>query len=177
MEQPGTHREETPIAARKLGLDRGSISVESPSFRNGQPIPDRHAGGHGRSPALKWSAPPPRTREIVVLCEDPDAPMPEPFVHWIVTGLPADTVELSEGQPPSSKPLASGAVQSRNDVGKDGYYGPEPPRGHGVHRYHFQVLAVDRPLQLRAPIHRDQLVEALRGHVIGWGDLIGTYER
>src|SRR5437899_9023594 len=89
MEQPGTHREEKVIAGQKLGADTtAQISVESASFRNGQPIPEKHAGAHGRSPALKWSQPPPRTRELVVLCEDPDAPRPQPFVHWVVTGLP-----------------------------------------------------------------------------------------
>jgi hypothetical protein len=94
-----------------------------------------------------------------------------------VTGLPADTVELFEGLPPSPMPLASGATQGRNDMHRDGYYGPEPPPGHGVHHYHFQVFAVDRPLDVGTPIDRDRLVQALRGHVVGWGELVGTYER
>src|SRR5437879_384383 len=94
MERAGTHEQEKATVARRLGLDSPSLRVESTSFGNGQPIPEKHAGGRGRSPALKWSQPPPETREIVVLCEDPDAPRPQPFVHWIITGLPPDTVEL-----------------------------------------------------------------------------------
>ncbi|HWE27014.1 MAG TPA: YbhB/YbcL family Raf kinase inhibitor-like protein, partial [Polyangia bacterium] len=116
-------------------------------------------------------------QELVVLCEDPDAPKPQPFVHWIVTGVPPDTTELLEGLPPSPTPLSSGAAQGRNDMGKHGYYGPEPPPGHGVHHYHFQVFAVDRALDVRTPADRDALVQALRGHVVGWGELVGTYER
>ena len=177
MEQVGSARQEKAIAAGRLGLQAPSLSVESSAFRNGQPIPQKHAGAHGRSPALKWSEAPSKAHEIVVLCEDPDAPRPQPFVHWIVTGLPPETVELPEGLPPSSTPLSSGAAQGRNDMRKDGYYGPEPPPGHGVHHYHFQVFAVDRQLDLRAPIERDQLVEALRDHVLAWGELVGTYER
>ena len=98
-------------------------------------------------------------------------------MHWIVTGLDAETTELPEGLPPSGAPLASGAVQGKNDMGKLGYYGPEPPRGHGAHHYHFQVFAVGEPLALRAPVNRDHLVDALRGHVVAWGELVGTYQR
>jgi Raf kinase inhibitor-like YbhB/YbcL family protein len=174
MEQPGT-QEHKAIAGRKLGAESATrITVESAGFREGQMIADQYAGAHGRSPALRWSAPPPGTRELVVLMEDPDAPRPQPFVHWIVTGLPPQTRELPEGLPPSSAPLASGAMQGRNDMHKDGYYGPEPPPGHGVHHYHFQVFAVDRPITAR---DRDAVVQAMRGHVLGWGELVGTYQR
>ena len=177
MEQPGTGASEKAIAARHLGLDDPDLTVESPSLQHGARIPERFVAGHGRSPALRWSTPPPSTREVVVLCEDPDAPRREPFVHWIVTALPPDTVELLEGLPPSSAPLASGAVQGKNDMGQDGYYGPEPPPGHGVHHYHFEVFALDRRLELHAPIVRDRVVAAMRGHVVAWGELVGTYER
>jgi Raf kinase inhibitor-like YbhB/YbcL family protein len=178
MEETGTQREEKAIAGRKLAPHTAAIlTVESPSFRKGQPIPDKHAGAHGRSPAMKWSKPPPETRELVVLVEDPDAPRPQPFVHWIVTGLPPETIDLPEGLPPSSTPLGSGAVQGRNGMQKDGYYGPEPPTGHGVHHYHFQVFALDQPLEVRPPVERDRLLAAMRDHVVAWGELVGTYWR
>jgi Raf kinase inhibitor-like YbhB/YbcL family protein len=175
-EQPGTEQK-SKVASRRLGLDKPSLTVESASFRANQPIPRGHAGANGRSPALRWSKPPPRTQELVILAEDPDAPTEQPFVHWIVTGLSPSTTELPEGLPPSGAPLGSGAVQGRNDMRADGYYGPEPPPGHGVHHYHFQVFAVDEPLDLEAPVGRDALVEALRGHVMAWGELVGTYQR
>jgi Raf kinase inhibitor-like YbhB/YbcL family protein len=176
MEQTGTH-EEHAIAAHRLGLGAPTLTVESPAFARNRPIPREHAGAHGRSPALEWSDPPRAARELVLLCEDPDAPTARPFVHWIVTGVPPDTRELDEAQPASAVTLATGAVQGRNDMRKDGYYGPEPPPGHGTHHYHFQIFAVDQTLDLRAPVDREQLVSALRGHVIAWGELVGTFER
>lgn len=169
MEHP--HHEEKSVAGFDLGREP-TLRIESPAFEDGQPIPRAHAGAHGRSPALKWSPPPPGTRELVLLCEDPDAPRAQPFVHWIVVGLPADTLELPEGLPPT--PLSSGAVQGKSDMGRDGYYGPEPPPGHGVHHYHFQLFAVDHPVHAR---DRDSLVRAMRGHVVAWGELVGTYQR
>ena len=153
------------------------ITVESDSFAPGGRIPDAFAGGDGRSPSLRWSGVPEDTREVVVLAEDPDAPMPKPFVHWIVTGIPADITELDEGLPATAAPLDNGIQQGRNSAGRDGYYGPEPPRGHGVHHYHFQVFALDARVDVSAPIERDRLVEAMRDHVVGVGEVIGTYER
>jgi Raf kinase inhibitor-like YbhB/YbcL family protein len=167
----------TTVAARRLGLGAPTLTVTSGSFEREHAIPRKHAGGHGRSPSLRWSAPPAGTRELVVLAEDPDAPTDKPFVHWIVTGLEADARELVEGLPTSSRPLPSGAVQGKNDMRKEGYYGPEPPPGHGVHHYHFQLFAVDRPLGLTGAVDREQLVEKLRDHVVAWGELVGTYER
>jgi hypothetical protein len=177
MEQPGTHSHKPPVAARRLGLGAPTLTVESPAFQPGRPIPAAHAGAHGRSPALRIGRLPANARELVLLCEDPDAPKEKPFVHWIVTGLPAGSTELPEGLPPSGAPLGSGAVQGKNDMGKPGYYGPEPPIGHGVHHYHFQVFAVDEGFEAPAPLDRDRLVEALDDHVIAWGELIGTFER
>ncbi len=177
METTGTQGTQKELASRRLGLNGPTIAVESASFAPGAAIPPRHAGANGRSPALRWSPPPRSARELLILCEDPDAPTAKPFVHWILTGLPPDVRELSEGQPPSLAPLSSGAAQGKNDMKRDGYYGPEPPPGHGVHHYHFQIFAVDRALELQAPVDREQLVQALRGHVVAWGELVGTFER
>src|SRR6266511_197745 len=141
MERTETQASNKAIVATKLGLGQRTILMESDSFTPGGAIPRRHAGEQGRSPPLRWTASPEETRELVLLCEDPDAPKPQPFVHWIIVGLPRDVQQLPEGLPPSSAPLASEAVQGKNDMGKEGYYGPEPPAGHGVHHYHFQLFA------------------------------------
>ena len=154
-----------------------NIAVESASFPSGKLIPPAYVGEHGRSPALRWTNTPPGTQEIVVLCEDPDAPTPQPFVHWIVTGLSPETSELPEGLPPSATPLLDGAIQGRNSMGKDGYFGPWPPPGHGVHHYHFQVFALDERLDLAAPIERDQLVDRMRDHVLALGEVVGLFKR
>ena len=168
---------EEKLAWHRLGLEVASLYVESSAFADGTAIPDVYAGEHGRSPAVRWSAVPPETREIVLLVEDPDAPFPRPFVHWIVYGIGPTETMLPEGLPPTGLPLASGAIQGRNTMHRDGYVGPMPPKGHGVHHYHVQVFALDARLDLAAPGDRDHLVRAMRGHVVGFRQRVGTYER
>ena len=153
-----------------------NVVVSSPAFADGARIPAAHAGADGRSPPLRFSSLPSGTREVAVLVEDPDAPMPRPFVHWVVFGIPPEAGELDEGLPPSAAPLASGVQQGCNSMRKDGWIGPTPPPGHGVHRYHFEVFALDRRLDVRAPVDRARLVEAMKSHIIGFGELVGTYE-
>jgi Raf kinase inhibitor-like YbhB/YbcL family protein len=169
---------ESKLAAHRLHVESlARIYVSSPAFTDGGAIPDKYAGDQGRSPPLQFAAPPAETQELVLLCEDPDAPLPRPFVHWIVVGIAPDLEELSEGLPPLQAPLVSGVSQGRNTMGKDGYLGPMPPPGHGPHHYHFQLFALDSRLNVRAPIDRARLLEAMKGHIIGFGELVGVYER
>jgi Raf kinase inhibitor-like YbhB/YbcL family protein len=154
-----------------------NLAVESSSFAPGGRIPDAYAGKDGRSPALRWRSVPPGTREIVVLVEDPDAPSPKPFVHWIVYGISPETTDLPEGLPPIATPVGQGFAQGKNSMKQDGYTGPAPPAGHGLHHYHFQVFALDSRLDLEAPVDRDRLVDAMRDHVLAAGEVVGTYER
>lgn len=157
------------IAAQHLGLGAPTLTVESPSFNHGRPIGRTYAAPRGRSPALRWSTPPAGTREIAILVEDPDAPSAKPFVHWVARGISPERAQLGEGAHPP--------VEGENDAGGQGWFGPAPPPGHGPHRYHFEVFAVDEPLADRAPRDRDELLEALRGHVLAWGETVGTYQR
>jgi Raf kinase inhibitor-like YbhB/YbcL family protein len=150
------------------------LEVTSPSFWDDMDIPERHAGPAGVSPALSWSDVPPGTKQLVLLCEDPNAPSPTPFVHWAVYGIPLTTRSLPEGIPPV--PVTSGFKQGRNSTGGDGYTGPEPPVGHGVHHYHFQVFALDTPSELAPGADRASLLRAMSGHVLASGELVGTYE-
>jgi Raf kinase inhibitor-like YbhB/YbcL family protein len=163
------------------GPERGPrehvLAVESASFSPGGTMPETLAGRNGRSPQLRWTGVPNDTAEIVILCEDPDAPMALPYVHWLVCGIPPYVQELNEGLPPTAMPLTSGVMQGRNSLGTDGYTGPSPPRGHGVHHYHFQIFALDRRLELHAPLTRDGVVDAMRGHVLSTGEVVGIYER
>jgi Raf kinase inhibitor-like YbhB/YbcL family protein len=165
------------LAALRLGVTgRPRIVVSSPAFGDGEPIPDEYAGSDGRSPPLAFGALPTNTRELAVLCEDPDAPLPRPFVHWIVFGLPPTVQSLPEGLPPVAVPLTSSAHQGRNTMRKDGWVGPMPPPGHGVHHYYFEVFALDARIDVHAPVDRGRLVEAMKDHIIGYGELVGTYE-
>lgn len=152
------------------------LEIQSPAFSPGGRIPRVYtADGDNRSPPLSWSGLPPGTRELVLVCEDPDAPFPRPFVHWILYGLGPGTTSLPEGLALSAMPVAlPGARQGRNSLHRDGYTGPATPPGHGTHHYHFQLFALDAPLTLGARPDRDELIAAMSGHVLAHGTLVGT---
>ena len=149
-----------------------TLEVTSPAFGHGSAIPVQFtAEGSDIAPPLAWSPPPPGTKSIAVLIEDPDAPNPDApervFVHWVVTGIPAVVTSL-DGE------LPEGAVAGTNDGGERAYTGPNPPIGR--HRYFFRVFALD--IELRAPgMTKAELLSAIQGHVLAHGELIGTYER
>jgi Raf kinase inhibitor-like YbhB/YbcL family protein len=107
---------------------------------------------------------------MALICDDPDAPTPEPWVHWILYKIPPTLSGLKEGD-------KGGGVEGKNSFEKIGYGGPMPPRGHGMHHYHFKLYALDQPLGLGAGLSKDQLLAAMKGHVLAQGELIGTYER
>ncbi|MGA8111419.1 MAG: YbhB/YbcL family Raf kinase inhibitor-like protein [Acidobacteriaceae bacterium] len=151
------------------------LHLTSSSFSGA--IPDRYAscsGQTGNSPALAWSAPPAATRSFALVVTDPDAPMGT-FTHWLLWNLPAETRALPESVPTDPE-LASGARQGRNDFGKVGYGGPCPP-GHAAHRYVFDLYALDGTLGLAAGASKQQIVAAIRGHIVATGELVGRYQR
>jgi Raf kinase inhibitor-like YbhB/YbcL family protein len=148
-----------------------TIEVSSPSFEPGATIPERHTGeGQDVSPPVQWGGLPQRTREIAIVCDDPDAPTQKPFVHWVVYKIPADRKGLPEGS-------TEGALEGINDFRGRGYGGCMPPRGHGVHHYHFKVYALDTELDAPAGLSKDELLVAMKGHILDEGELVGTYKR
>jgi len=154
-----------------------SITLRSSAFEDGQPIPKVHTGeGADISPALSWSAPPPGTKQWALIVDDPDAPRALPWVHWVVYGIPADSASLPAGTGAKGK-TASGVLEGKNSSGRSGWAGPMPPRGHGVHHYHFKLYALDAELSLRPGLTKRQLLDAIAGHVLAEGELVGTYER
>lgn len=156
-----------------------NLSVSSKAFAAGEPIPTRFSGdGSDVSPALNWTRIPPGTAELALICDDPDAPTAEPWVHWVVYKIPADASGLPEGVAKmESPPNPSGARQGKNSWDKIGYGGPAPPRGHGVHHYHFKVYALDTALILEPGKSKRDLLAAMKGHILAEGELIGTYQR
>jgi Raf kinase inhibitor-like YbhB/YbcL family protein len=155
------------------------LQVQSSAFGPNQPIPRKYtADGQNVSPPLSWSGVPAGTQELAMIVDDPDAPRPQPWVHWVIYSMPANATGLPEGVPPSQRvPDPPGTVQGKNTWGKTGYGGPEPPKGHGVHHYHFKVYALDTRLSLSAGLEKDKLLESMKGHVLTEGELVGTYER
>ncbi len=107
-----------------------------------------------------------------MVCDDPDAPG-KTFVHWVIFNLPAGPQELKEGIP-TDKALANGAKQGTNDFDEIGYHGPAPPEGQS-HRYVFKLYALDQLLNLPAGATKNDLLKAMKGHVIAKGQLEGKY--
>lgn len=150
-----------------------SIEVSSPAFADGQAIPSRHtADGVGTSPALVWRLPG-DAAALVLIVEDSDSPSPEPLVHAIAWDLDAASDGLPEGALTAEPSVDTG----RNSYFRTGWLPCDPPTGHGPHRYAFQLFALDTPLRFDAPPGRAALLEAMTGHVLARGALIGTYER
>jgi Raf kinase inhibitor-like YbhB/YbcL family protein len=148
-----------------------SLTVTSSAFEAGKQIPRKFTGeGDDISPALSWTGAPPGTKEFALICDDPDAPRPQPWVHWVIYGIPADRTSLGE----ASKGVG---VDGANSWPREGYGGPMPPPGHGVHHYHFKVYALDAPLHLEPGATKEMLLKAMESHIIGRGELVGTYER
>ncbi len=148
-----------------------TIRITSAAFAPHAPIPGKHTGeGTDVSPPLAWSGVPEGAKELALICDDPDAPRPTPWVHWVLYGLPPALTGLKEGD-------TDGGIEGKTDFGRTGYGGPMPPKGHGVHHYHFRIYALNRPLQAKPGLTKDQLLAAMKGHVLDEGELVGTYER
>lgn len=154
-------------------------TLTSTAFEPGTRIPPRHTGdGEDQSPPLAWSEPPPGTRGFALVVDDPDAPTKEPWVHWLLYRIPAGTTTLREGIPTTRTPtIPSGCIQGLNSWRTVGYRGPAPPAGHGLHRYHFKLYALDAPLRLDPGLDKPGLLAAIEGHVLASVELVGTYSR
>lgn len=149
-----------------------TLRLSSPDFQHGQRISTDYAqDGLNDSPELRWTGVPEGTLTLALICEDPDAPGPVPYVHWLVanidrgTGLKRGTKEIK------------GATNGMNSVRRLGYDGPAPPPGGGEHRYYFRLYALDSRLPLRDAFTREDFVAALEGHILGMAELMGTYSR
>jgi Raf kinase inhibitor-like YbhB/YbcL family protein len=148
----------------------------SAAFDEGGMLPPRFTcDGDGVSPPLAWEDVPDGTLGFALLCEDPDAPSGL-FTHWVLYNLPAGARELAEGVPKDAV-LSIGAHQGTNSFGDVGYGGACPPRGHGEHRYIFKLYALDADPALEPGARREQLLDALRNHVLAEAHLTGKYKR
>ena len=155
------------------------MHLESPAFSAGGLIPRLHTeDGDNRSPLLHWSGLPAGTVELALIVDDPDAPVAEPWVHWLVWKIPADWSELPAGFHGRDMPEGcEGLRQGLNTWGTPGWRGPAPPRGHGPHHYHFKLMALGAELELAGGAHKSALLAALKPHLLGRAELIGVYER
>lgn len=145
------------------------LQVTSSAFSEGEEIPGKYTcDGEDLSVPLSWSGVPGGTQSLVLIVDDPDAPGGV-FVHWILFDLPADIVTLDE----NAKDIGT---QGENGFRKLGYNGPCPPEG-PAHRYYFKIYALDTTLNLQPGASKAEVEEAMHGHILANGQLIGTYHR
>jgi len=154
-------------AAASMRLTSSAVAAD------GRIAARQSAYGQNLSPPLAWTSVA-GAKVYAIILEDPDAPGARPFVHWLIWNIPGATTALAEGLATSATPRSpGGAVQGANDAGRTGYFGPRPPSG--VHHYRFRIFALDGRLTLGAGADRAALGRAMNGHVVGIGELTGTF--
>jgi Raf kinase inhibitor-like YbhB/YbcL family protein len=164
------------------GLNEGdaemSLTLTSPHFRHDGEIPSRFTcEGEDVSPALAWSGVPAGTKSLVLIVDDPDAPDPKAprmtWVHWVLYDLPATATGLPAAVPRAALP--EGTREGLNDWKRTGYGGPCPPIGR--HRYFHKLYALDVALGDRGALTKAAVESAMKGHVLGQTELVGTYQK
>jgi Raf kinase inhibitor-like YbhB/YbcL family protein len=152
-----------------------ALQLTSSVLKEGQAIPKKYTSdGDDVSPPLEWTGTPERTVSFALINDDPDAPRGT-WVHWVIFNISGKERELRENVP-TDETLPSGAVQGKNDFGNTGYGGPAPPPGK-PHRYYFKLYALDAALALGPGVSKEQVLAAMKGHVLGEASLMGTYKR
>ncbi len=152
--------------------------VVSSVFKDKEFIPKKYTcEGQDVNPELVISNIPDGAKTIAIICDDPDAPIGT-FVHWVLWNYPVDgpSVKIPEALPKVEK-LQNGAMQGYNDFGKVGYNGPCPPKGHGVHHYHFKIYAVNSLIELNGKVTKEVLERALSSRIIAQAKIVGLYEK
>jgi len=155
-----------------------ALTLTSKAFSSQGEIPTVHTcEGDDTSPQLRWSGAPPQTRSFALIVDDPDAPDPKApkmtYVHWVLYNLPPDLAELPAAV--TATALPKGVLEGLNDWKRTGYGGPCPPIGR--HRYYFKLYALDQELALDPGLTKDQLLKAMKGHILAEGQLMGRYKR
>jgi Raf kinase inhibitor-like YbhB/YbcL family protein len=164
-----------------VGEQAGSppaFRIESSGFsQDGSIARDFTCDGRNVSPPLAWSHVPAGTQSLSLIVDDPDAPDPSAprrtWVHWVLYDLPPTSIGLPEGV--KEEDLPTGTRQGLNDWKRTGYGGPCPPVGR--HRYFHKLYALDAVLPDLANPTKARLEEAMKGHVLGFAELVGTYRR
>jgi len=147
------------------------LLLTSTAFNNGESIPGRFTCvGENISPPLQWNEPPAGTRSLALIMDDPDAPSGD-WVHWVILHISAETRSLAE----NLKPDSSSIIFGENSAGESVYGGPCPPSG--THHYVFRLYALDIVLPLDTSANKSQVLNAMDGHVLAFGELIGLFTK
>ncbi|MFA5322232.1 MAG: YbhB/YbcL family Raf kinase inhibitor-like protein [Smithella sp.] len=150
------------------------MELKSSSFNHEGMIPAKYTcDGQNISPPLSWSDAPEKTKSFSLICDDPDAPVGL-WVHWVIFDIPATVNSLPENFP-RQKEIPGLGKNGKNTSRRWGYDGPCPPNG--THRYYFKLYALDTMLNLKAGLTKDELLAAMKGHVLSEAQLMGRYKR
>lgn len=157
------------------------FDVSSTAFPHHGTVPLKYtAYGDNISPELSWTGLPEGTQQIALVMDDPVAPTPQPFPHWVAYNIPATATGLPENLSKEAQvtdmPELAGMINGVNGIRQTGYFGPRPPADGKDHAYHFWVYALDTALELPEGLNKQQLQDAIREHIIGVGMLMGHYE-
>jgi Raf kinase inhibitor-like YbhB/YbcL family protein len=157
-------------------LDTGIVVTSRAQQADGS-LADRHSAYHDNiSPPLQWTNVP-DVKAWAIVVEDPDAPQEQPFVHWMIWNIQGELTALPEGVGNDARLITpQGGIQGRNGRGGYGWFGPRPPAGHGVHRYYFQVFALNDLIEMGPDTPLVELLNALKGRTIAKGEMMATYE-
>jgi len=160
--------------AKSKGKDKMGFTLTSTAFVHGGNIPSQYTcDGVDISPQLAWFGVPDSTKSFALICDDPDAPVGN-WVHWVLYNIPSEAREIKEKISNDAK-LPNGAQHGFNDFRKFGYGGPCPPGG--THRYFFKLYALDTMLYLTGKVTKQNLLDAMKGHILGQAELMGKYSR
>jgi Raf kinase inhibitor-like YbhB/YbcL family protein len=171
---PKSHGFLSHFLQRPLQSELMSFTLSSPAFPPNGAIPALYTcEGRDISPPLAWSNAPPGAKSFALIHDDPDAPHGR-WVHWVLFNLPPSTRQLDDTYP-SDPEQPDGARQGLTDFGRTGYGGPCPPSG--THRYLFTLYALDRMLAVRPGTSVQEVESAMKGHIVGQAQLMGTYRR
>ncbi|MDD5680634.1 MAG: YbhB/YbcL family Raf kinase inhibitor-like protein [Candidatus Omnitrophica bacterium] len=158
-----------------MGGDAMALMIKSPAFKYGDTMPLKYTcKGQNISPPLFWEQPPVGTQSFAIICEDPDAPAGV-WSHWVIYNILKGTTKLSEGIPKYDL-VENGAKQGVTDFREIGYGGPCPPPG-TEHRYFFRLYALDRILELESGLTRQQLLDAMEGHILEQIEIMVKFKR
>jgi len=142
------------------------LTITSPAFENNKSIPSKYTcDGDDVNPTLNIEGIPKETKSMVLIVDDPDAPMGT-WDHWIVWNIPP-TNKIEENSVPGTEGL--------NDFRKHSYGGPCPPSG--THRYFFKIYALDTKLDLNPNSRKKDVENAMKDHILAKGELVGLYSR
>ncbi|MBI4452686.1 YbhB/YbcL family Raf kinase inhibitor-like protein [Candidatus Woesearchaeota archaeon] len=144
------------------------MELTSSAFANNRQIPSEYTcDSSDLSPPLTINDVPANAKSLILISDDPDAPVGT-WDHWVVFNIPPTITQIPKGTEPNG-------IAGKNSWSRIGYGGPCPPSG--THRYFFKLYALDTMLNLPEGSTKKQIEAAMQNHILAKAELIGFYKR